>query len=112
MIRALLKRFINAIGYDLVRRKGNLTPEELELLNRVESYTMTSGERLAGLLHAVEYLVANQIKGDFVECGVWRGGSMMAAAYTLLRLGDTSRHLYLYDTFEGLPPPTEKDVSY
>ena len=35
---------------------------------------------------------------------------MMAVAETLLRAGDTSRSLYLFDTFEGMPPPTENDV--
>jgi hypothetical protein len=112
MIRALLKSFINPIGYDLVRRDGNFTREELDLMERVASFTMSSGERLAGLLHAVKYLAANQIRGDFVECGVWRGGSMMAAAHALLSLGDASRQLYLYDTFEGLPPPSDKDVAF
>jgi hypothetical protein len=45
-----------------------------------------------------------------VECGVWRGGSMMAAALTLLRLG-TTRRLWLYDTFAGMttPGPDDKD---
>ena len=37
---------------------------------------------------------------------------MMAAALTLLELGDISRNLYLYDTFEGLPPPTESDLTH
>ncbi|MGH9184340.1 MAG: TylF/MycF/NovP-related O-methyltransferase, partial [Acidimicrobiales bacterium] len=44
-------------------------------------------------------------------CGVWRGGSMMAAALTLLRLGDTSRDLYLYDTYTGMTEPGEEDVT-
>ena len=48
--------------------------------------------------------------GAVVECGVWKGGSMMAAALTLLRLGDTERDLYLYDTFEGMRRPTDEDV--
>ena len=33
----------------------------------------------------------------------------MVAALTLLDLGDTSRDLYLYDTYEGMPPPSDKD---
>jgi hypothetical protein len=37
---------------------------------------------------------------------------MMAAMLTLLELGDTSRHFYLFDTYEGMTPPTEKDVNY
>jgi hypothetical protein len=70
---------------------------------------MTSVERVASLINAVNYLSANRIPGDIVECGVWRGGSMMATALTLLKHGDTSRSLYLYDTFEGMPAPTDQD---
>jgi O-methyltransferase len=45
-----------------------------------------------------------------VECGVWRGGSMQAAARTLLAVNDTSRDLHLFDTFDGMPAPSERDV--
>jgi hypothetical protein len=50
------------------------------------------------------------VPGAIVECGVWKGGSMMAAALTLLRLGVSDRDLYLFDTFQGMPPPTQEDV--
>jgi hypothetical protein len=77
----------------------------------VRRHTLTSAARVASLCDSVEYLVRNDIEGDIAECGVWKGGSMMAAALTLLRLGDTSRHLYLYDTYEGMTEPTAEDVS-
>ncbi|HEY8467025.1 MAG TPA: TylF/MycF/NovP-related O-methyltransferase [Solirubrobacterales bacterium] len=80
-------------------------------IKRVRRYTLTSAARIAALCDAVEYVVRNGIEGDFVECGVWKGGSVMAAALTLQRLGDTSRDLYLFDTFTGMPEPGEKDVS-
>ena len=71
---------------------------------------MTSAERIAALVETVRYVVANDIQGDFVECGVSRGGSSMAVAMVFMELGDTSRELYLYDTFEGMSAPTEEDV--
>src|SRR5690606_25041052 len=67
-------------------------------IKRVRRQTLTSAARIAALCDAVTYIVRNGIEGDFAECGVWRGGSVMAAALTLQRLGDTSRNLYLYDT--------------
>jgi O-methyltransferase len=76
----------------------------------VKPWTMTSPEKLYALILAVRYVHEHAIPGDIVECGVWRGGSMQAAAKTLLALGDTSRDLYLFDTFEGMPPPTEEDL--
>jgi hypothetical protein len=51
-----------------------------------------------------------EIPGAIVERGVWRGGSVLAVARTLLELGATDRELYLFDTFEGMPEQTMKDV--
>ncbi|MHC1753256.1 TylF/MycF/NovP-related O-methyltransferase [Humidesulfovibrio sp.] len=83
---------------------------ELEILAAVGPCTMTSSERVVGLVRAVEYLVTNAIPGDIVECGVWKGGSSMAAALALQAFGDTSRELLLFDTFQGMTTPTESDV--
>jgi O-methyltransferase len=82
----------------------------LETLRAVRSHTMTSPERVFALIDAVRYVVRRKIPGAIVECGVWRGGSMMAVARTLASLGDASRELYLFDTFDGMPPPGEHDV--
>ncbi len=81
------------------------------VLEFVKPFTMTSIERLFDLYKTTEYVVRARIPGDIVECGVWRGGSMMLVAATLLALGDTSRTIYLFDTFEGHPlPDPEKDI--
>jgi O-methyltransferase len=81
------------------------------LWNQVRSRTMTSVYRIDALRRSVEYIEANSIEGDIAECGVWRGGSMMAAGLTLLRLG-SSRQLWLYDTFSGMPPPGPDDEDF
>jgi O-methyltransferase len=73
--------------------------------------TMTSIERVAALCNAVEHIQANSVTGDIVECGVWRGGSMIAAALTLKRLA-TVRPLWLYDTFSGMTTPRSEDVDF
>lgn len=73
---------------------------------------MTSDERMAALIDAVTYVAVNHVPGDIVECGVWRGGSMMIVALTLLAHGDTGRSLYLYDTYEGMSEPTGDDRSF
>ena len=80
-----------------------------DIIRTVRSRTMTSSDKLFGLINAVRYVVEHDIPGDVVECGVWRGGSMQAAAMAFLQAGSTSRHLYLFDTFEGMPSPTEVD---
>ena len=83
---------------------------DIELYRRVDDYTMTTPPRIYALARAVEYVAAREIPGAIVECGVWRGGSMMAAALTLLRLGVIDRDLYLFDTFMGMTPPSDEDV--
>lgn len=87
----------------------DLTEEEKQLCVTVGPYTMAGPERIVALANAIRYVTANDIPGAVVECGVWRGGSMMAAALTLLALGKPTRELYLFDTFEGMSPPEEVD---
>lgn len=82
------------------------------IINRVRPYTMTSAERISTLCHAIRYVTEHNIPGDVVECGVWRGGSMMAAALSLQEEQDLSRTLYLFDTFAGMPPPSDVDRSW
>lgn len=84
--------------------------DDVEIVRAVQPYTMTSRERIYALLNAVRYIVQNDIPGDIVECGVWKGGSVMAAAMELLRLGRTDRRFFLYDTFQGMPEPTAIDI--
>jgi len=82
-----------------------------KILSAVREYTMTSKESMKVLYDAINYLSTNNIEGDIVECGVWRGGSSMVSALTLLNNKDTNRTLYLYDTFEGMTPSTDSDIS-
>lgn len=91
-------------------RLADLSEAMRESIDRAQPFTMTSPERLATLCMAVEYVVANQIPGAFVECGVWRGGSSMAAALTYQRLGRDDVDLFLFDTFEGMSPPSKEDI--
>ncbi|MBB3094603.1 hypothetical protein FHR83_002255 [Actinoplanes campanulatus] len=78
-------------------------------IRTVKPWTMTSPGKLHALISSVRYVARHQIPGDVVECGVWRGGSMLAIAKTLAEAGDTDRHLHLYDTFEGMSEPGEHD---
>jgi hypothetical protein len=111
-MRQLIKSGLRKLGYDLVAPSNaypDITADEWAIIHFVESYSCTSIERLVSVIRATEYLIANQISGDIVECGVWRGGSAMAAALTLEKGGDTTRNFYLYDTFSGMSVPTGDD---
>jgi hypothetical protein len=91
---------------------ADLSEADRAIVQRVAPYTLTTLERRASLIGAVDHIVRHGIEGDIVECGVWRGGSMMAVALALMARGQTHRDLYLYDTFEGMSEPTEADRSH
>ena len=90
------------------RLPADFDPGVAATCRAVEAFTMTSPERVAALVEAVRYVCRHRVPGDVVECGVWRGGSMMAVARTLLELGER-RGLHLFDTFAGMPPPGAHD---
>jgi O-methyltransferase len=108
-----VQRLVTRRGYEIVG--GALMPPDfdqatVELIAKVKPYTLTSAERMSALRQAVLYVVKASVPGAFVECGVWRGGSMLIIAHTLVELGVTDRDLYLYDTFETMPPPGPLDI--
>lgn len=84
------------------------TPEESRIISLVDERTMTGENRILNLLNCVEYVVKANLEGDFVECGVWRGGSILAMGHKLLQL-QKARDIWAYDTFEGTPEPTKED---
>ena len=96
---------------NIIEKYPDFTSIEWQIYNIVKDKTMTSPERVITLLRAVEYILHNNIEGDIVECGVWKGGSMMAIAELLTTLGQENRELYLYDTFEGMNQPNDVDIS-
>jgi hypothetical protein len=102
---------LRMMQHSLMASFDDLDPGFRPLLESVKRYTMTSVERMYELYKSVEYLAKAKVPGGILECGVWRGGSMMLVAKTLLAVGDTGRKLYLFDTFEGHPKPDrEQDI--
>jgi hypothetical protein len=73
---------------------------------------MTSPARILALANATRWIAWQRIEGAFVECGVWRGGSMMVVAQMLQKKGDNTRDLYLFDTFDGMTEPTDVDQDF
>lgn len=85
---------------------------QLKIMEVVLPFTMTSPERVFALINAVVYVCEKNIPGDFVECGVWKGGSSAAIAQTLVHLDVRDRKLWMYDTFDGMSQPTDSDVDF
>lgn len=118
IITSILRRFnyeIKAIEGLVINKKiyPDFSDNDIELMNFVRPYTMTSPERMFSLIKAMEYIENANIEGDVVECGVWKGGSSMIVAKKMKELQKhPSRKLYMYDTYEGMNEPTAEDVQY
>jgi O-methyltransferase len=110
----ILKSIFSVLGYNITSNKVidstidlEQNQEFVEIFNKCSPYTMTSKERMYALFEAVKYIETNNVEGDIVECGVWKGGSSMVAALSLSK--NSNRKLYLYDTYEGMNEPSEAD---
>ena len=124
MIRRILNKFFKPFGYQLIKKNYELkfpvetNKDEREFISDIlfpmandvnlVPLSMVSVERLWAVISATKYLVENNIDGDMVECGVWRGGCSIAIARTLKKLG-SNKKVYLFDTFEGMTKPTSFD---
>ena len=121
MADSLLKRGLRRLRRDseeeidwVARAEEGLVdadPGDREIIRGALPYTMTGVPRLQALVDTVRYLTTREIPGAFVECGVWKGGSVLAMIRTLQSLGVDDRDIYLYDTFTGMTEPTEADTS-
>jgi hypothetical protein len=113
-LRARVRAVLRSRGIDVVRwppaLPPHIDPEAADSIASAQPLTMTSVDALFSLIEATRYVVRRGIPGAFVECGVWRGGSMVAVARTLQQLGVTDRDLWLYDTFEGMTEPEGRDA--
>ena len=104
-------------GYRIMKLDTPKTPIHFDMdlefqpiHEKTRAYTMTTMANMYALHKAVQYVAKYEIPGDIVECGVWKGGSMMIVALTLLSLGDLNRQLWLYDTYTGMTEPEDRDV--
>jgi len=96
----------------ILRSRDSFSQGEFARLYRsIRPYTVSSNARLRGLYRAVRHVVTENILGDIVECGAGRGGSAALLGLTLKQL-DAQRTLWVFDTFEGLPPPTLDDPDF
>lgn len=113
VLRQTVRKIVNTMGYEITP----IIPPDMEetflsVYRECKNYTTSSIERMYALYKATQYVVSNRIQGDIVECGVYKGGSSMICALTLKMLKETQRNIYLYDTYAGMPAPTEKDIDY
>jgi hypothetical protein len=105
-IRALRKRSLM-----LVRRKpfdARVRDEGLDW--PCFGFTMVGRKRLDNVQHCVEDIIARGVAGDFVETGVWRGGTTILMRAILKKHNIADVVVWCADSFEGMPKPTTDDL--
>lgn len=121
LIKRIIKSIFGKFGYTIINTtlfnslNNRSIPYDMEtdfkdIYEKTKSSIMASVHQNYMMYKATEYVINNNISGDIVECGVWRGGNMMVSAYTLLKMKNTEKKLYLFDTYEGMSKPTSKDI--
>lgn len=111
---AIVKGFARLFGMEAYKPNKfahDVDGESIKIITAVTPYTMIGRERLFALIAAIRYLSKHKIDGSIVECGVWRGGAMGAAALAMQAMNET-RSMYLFDTFEGMSAPTAEDNAF
>lgn len=111
-IKEFIQKSAAMFGYQILsirRFPIDMDREFKPVYQKCKDFTMTSVERMYSLYKATQYIINAKVPGDFVECGVWKGGSTMNMARSLIKMKDLSRNIYLYDTFTGMTEPTKFD---
>ncbi len=102
-----LSYFFKYIFYKLFGNKKQQLKTKLTL--KLFNYTMGGRMALENAFDLVDLVNSNDVKGSLVECGVAEGGTAAMMALANKHLGNVSRNKWFFDSYEGLPEPTEKD---
>ena len=111
---ALVKGFAHLFGMEAYKPgkfPKDMDEDAVNIIKAVSPYTMIGRDRLFALITATRHIAKHKISGAVVECGVWRGGAMAAAALSLKAQKDP-RDMYLFDTYEGMSIPTKEDKTF
>jgi O-methyltransferase len=113
MLKNIFKKLLEKYGYKILNIENDefyqFKKNDQLIVDMYKKYSMTSDLRRTALLKSFHYINNNKIQGDFVECGVWKGGNIMALKH-LNNIYKTKKKIYAYDTFLGMSEPTEIDV--
>jgi O-methyltransferase/8-demethyl-8-(2,3-dimethoxy-alpha-L-rhamnosyl)tetracenomycin-C 4'-O-methyltransferase len=106
----LIKILTNMIYGDPSTNPTNRGPYQAELRREgldwpAVAHTMIGVSRLENVRGLAQRVIDENIPGDFIETGVWRGGCCILMRGVLEANAVTDRKVYVADSFAGLPPP-------
>ena len=118
-MKYLIKQFLAKKGYEIISLRPGSNPDwpielsesDVKFIKYIEENELSMVPRrgLIATSLACRYIIREKLDGDFVECGVWRGGNSLLAKMIFDDSGSKNRNVWLFDTFEGMPEPTLHD---
>tara|TARA_Y200000002_G_C22663537_1_gene656907 strand:+ start:952 stop:1716 length:765 start_codon:yes stop_codon:yes gene_type:complete len=120
MIKKWIQSSFGKIGLRIIKLENefsNKIPieasnEERELIELTKKYSMNGSLRIWTLITALKKILENNIEGDFVETGVWKGGNLILIKKYIQKYQAKEKKIFGYDTFEGMPEPTNNDKDF
>jgi O-methyltransferase len=119
LLKKIFNQFVKYFGYSIYNihktddyiRIQEISNYENELINKCKKYSMTPKLRMWALIQSFHHIVNKKIEGEFVECGIWKGGNIILLL-NLLEKFNIKRKVYGFDTFEGMSEPSSVDIKY
>jgi O-methyltransferase len=103
----IARKVARIFGVQLSRKRTAAAQEEGTDWPRF-AHSMSGMKRLSSLQDCVEVVIAENVPGDLIETGVWRGGACILMRGVLAAYGIADRRVWVADSFQGLPPPSNK----
>ncbi len=108
----VMDKYLRTKGFAVVRmypyeHRVGYKVNRLRHLGPASAETMIGVARMDNIEYCIREIAKNNVEGDLIECGVWRGGAtiFMKALVDELKLKKT---VWVADSFKGLPRPDEK----
>lgn len=113
-IKKIILKLLDYFDLQLINKNQKiveLSQNDIKLIDLISKYSMTPKIRIYNLIQALRHLEHNEVQGDYVECGVWKGGNLILFKKFLEKNNLISKKIYAYDTFEGMTTPSSYDYN-
>lgn len=121
MIKKTIKDILKFFNYKIIsknewnKKVENLIVEasndELKMFEKINEISLTSLPNRWSLYQSLSYIQENNIEGDIVETGVFKGANLVLINDFLNKF-NIDKKIYAYDTYEGQPKPSNLDFDY
>ena len=118
MLKKIIKKILNRFSYKIISNNDwnakveNLiveaTKEDIQEFEKVDEISLTSYPNRWSLIQSLKYIEENNISGEIVETGVYKGANLILINNFLTK-SNMHKKIFAFDTYEGQPDPSEKD---